>query len=139
MARESVPLDRPTPLAAEEQEPSVLPRAVVPEPRRLATTLEVGLSGVRLCEQASHGVELLRAMEMRRTGDGDLHVVEIRSHANQRQRLKGLGRAPEVGNERGVAARLDYFPAGYGDRVNAVPRLDYASPGRHDNDRLHGA
>jgi len=116
----------------------VLAGAVVLEPRRLGTALEVVFRRPCLRKQAPHGVDLIRTMEVRRAGDGDLGLVEIRSRPNHGQRLERFRRAPKVGDERGVAAGVDDRPAGDSDRVNVVPGLDHAAPGNLDDYRSHG-
>ena len=117
----------------------MLSGAVVLEPRRFDTALEIVLGCLRLREQAAHRVELLRTMEVRRAGNGYLRVVEIRPHANQRQCLERFRSAPKVGDERGVAARLDDLPVGDGYRVNVVPGFNHTPTKNLDDDRFHGA
>ena len=77
-------------------------------------------------------------MEMRRAGDRDLGVVEIRPRANDGQRLDRLRRAAEERDELRVSAGLDDLPVGHRDGVHAVPRLDDLAAPDLDHDRLHG-
>ncbi len=107
------------------------------EPLALQPALEVVLGRARLREEVSHGLELVRPMQMRRAGDCDLGVVEVGAGAHDRQRLDRLRRAAEVRDELGVAARVENLPIGHGDRVDSMPRLDgIAAPGL-DDDRAH--
>ena len=65
------------------------------EPGRLRSALEVVLGRGGLVQQTPHGLELVGPMQMRRAGDRDLGVVEVRPRADKRQRLDRLRRAAE--------------------------------------------
>ena len=134
-----VAVGRPAALAAEEEHRRVLPRAVVLEPCRLRAALEIVLVHPRLGEQAEHGSELIRTVEVRRAGDRDLPVVEIGTRTNERECLKRLRRAAEVRDEVRIAGRRDDRTVGDCDGMDGVPSLHDAGPSGLDHDRSHGA
>ena len=84
------------------------------------------------------GLELLRPVEVRRAGDRDLVVGEVRHHPSDRQRLERLRGAAQIRDERGVAARLDDLPVENRDRVNVMPGFDGVAASCLDDDPLHG-
>ena len=137
MRGEAVPLGRPVVDATEQQHRRVLPGAVVLEAGGLRAALEVVLGRVGLREEALHGLELVRTMEMRRAGDRDLGVVEVGSRAHDRECLERLRRAAEERDERRVAARRDDVSVGHGDGVHVVPSLLAPTSKAHDSDPLH--
>ena len=116
----------------------MLSRAVVLEACRLGAALEVVLRRAGLGEQAAHRVELFGPMEVRGAGDRDLGIAQIRSRANEGQRLERLRRAPEERAEPRVSAGVDDPPFGHRDRVHAMRRLDDLTAPDLDHDRLHG-
>ena len=103
----------------------------------LRAALEVVLGRVGLREEALHGLELVRTMEMRRAGDRDLGVVEVGPGAHDRERLDRLGRAAEERDELRIAARGDEISVGHGDGVHVVPSLLVPTSKAHDGDPLH--
>ena len=108
--RQSVALRRPVVDATEQQHRRVLPGAVVLEAGGLRAALEVVLGRVGLREQALHGLELVRPMEMRGAGDRDLGVVEVGSGTHDGQCLERLRRAAEERDELGIAATTRRWP-----------------------------
>src|SRR5919106_4631646 len=64
MLDEPVALDRPAFGLAERDEPGVLARAVVLDPRRFGAALEVLFGGTRFGKEAADRIELLRSREM---------------------------------------------------------------------------
>lgn len=115
----------------------MLPRARVLKPSRLGAALEVVLVHARLGEQGEHGGELVRAVNVRRARDRDLAVVQVGTGADEGERLDRFCRAPEVGDEVGIARRLHDRPVGDRDGVNDVPGLDDACAGGLHHDRIH--
>ena len=77
-------------------------------------------------------------MEMRGAGDCDLGIVEIGTRPDDRKRLYRLRGAPEMSDERRVAAGADDLPVRYRHGVDAMGRFDDAAAGYLDHDRLHG-
>ena len=117
----------------------MLPRAVVLEPRGLRAALEVVLGRTCLREQSPYRLELIRPVQVRRAGDRDLGIVEIRTYADDRKSLDRLRRAPEVREERRIAAGVDDFSVGDGDGVDPMAAFhDVTSPGV-DDERVHVA
>jgi hypothetical protein len=137
MRGEPVAARGPAALAAEQQHPGVLPRAVVLERGGLRPAFEILLGRVGLLEQAPDRLELIGAMEVRRTGDRDLAFVEVRPGANDGQRLDRLRGAPEEREQRGIAGGELDATVPHRDCVNRMPRLDDAASGRLDHDRAH--
>ena len=114
-----------------------LPGAVVLEPGRLRSALEVVLGRGGLVQQTPHGLELVGAMQMRRTRDRDLGVVEVRPRTHHRQRLDRLRRAAEERDELGIAARRDDRAVRHRDCVHVVPSLLVPASEADDGDSLH--
>ena len=107
------------------------------EPGRLRSALEVVLGRGGLVQETPHGVELVRTMQMRRTGDRDLGVIEVRPRTYKRQRLDRFRRTAEERDELGIAARRDDRAVRHGDRVHVVPRLLVPASEADDRDPLH--
>ena len=114
------------------------PEQLCSSARRLEAAFEVVLGRTGLREQTADGLELLRPVEVRRAGDRDLVVGEVRHHPHDRQRLERLRRAAQVRDERGVAARLDDLTVEDRDRVNVMPGFDDVAASYLDDDPLHG-
>ena len=100
--------------------------------------LQVLLGDTSSLEQAQHGLELVGPVEVRRAGDRDLGIVQVRPRAHDGQRLERLRRAAEERAQLRVSAGLDDPPSGEGDGVHAVLRLDDPTAPNLDDDRLHG-
>src|SRR5688572_33511285 len=124
MPREPVPPGRPVVHAAEQEHRRVLSGAVVLDPCGLGSALEVVLARIGLREEALHRLELVRTMEMRRAGDRDLGVVEIRPRPYERKRLDRLRGTAKVRDVRGIAGAGNDVPVPNCDGVDAMPGLD---------------
>ncbi len=69
------------------------------EPGGLGAAFEVVFGRSGLGKQALHRLELIGPVEMRRTGDRDLGIVEVVSCTDDRERLDRLRRAAEERDE----------------------------------------
>ena len=89
-------------------------------------------------EETADDRELLRRGEVRRAGERDLLVVEVRPRPHHGERLDRLCRRAKVRDERGIAGGELDAPVPDGHRVHDVARLDDLAAGHLDDDRLHG-
>ena len=120
---------------AEREKPRVLARAVVCDPRRLGTALEVVLGRGRVGEDAANDSELLRGRPVRGAEERDLLVVEIGQRPDDGQRLERLRRRAEERDELRVASSELDLPATHRDRMDEVPGLDEVATCHLDDDR----
>jgi hypothetical protein len=113
----------------------VLAGAVVEDRLRrtalLGPDLEVVLGRRSLRQQPSYGLDLLRLGTMGSRRDRDVLVVEVAPGANERQRLEGLRRGAERGEQDGIAGLCDDSAILHRDRVHDVL-------GFHERPPVHG-